>query len=105
MKFIMCCLSYSSLQMARWDDILSLPVQNPPAFEFSAADLVWSKVEGWRDTKDRVAVIPFARVDAFVSGESSNKECPTRFHVEARRRRQEKANRKPKVDGILEYIL
>ncbi|PRQ35778.1 putative Zinc finger, SWIM-type [Rosa chinensis] len=91
--------------MARWDEILSLPVQNPPTLEFSAADLVWSKVEGWRDKKDRVAVIPYARVDAFVRGESSNKECPTRFHVEARRRRQAKTNCKPKVDGILEYIL
>ncbi|KAK9923327.1 hypothetical protein M0R45_031752 [Rubus argutus] len=91
--------------MARWDEILSLPVQNPPTLEFSAAELVWSKVEGWRDKKDRVAVIPFARVDDFVRGESSNKECPTRFHVEARRRRQPKTNCKPKVDGILEYIL
>lgn len=91
--------------MARWDEILSLPVQNPPTLGFSAADLVWSKVEGWCDKKDRVAVIPFARVDDFVRGESANKECPTKFHVEARRKRHEKANFKPKVDGILEYIL
>ncbi|XWS32408.1 hypothetical protein CRYUN_Cryun23aG0157000 [Craigia yunnanensis] len=91
--------------MARWDEILSLPVQNPPTLEFSAHDLVWSKVEGWRDNIDRVALIPFARVDDFVRGESSNKDCPTRFHVEARRRRPPKAPYKPKVDGILEYIL
>ncbi|XP_038894507.1 uncharacterized protein LOC120083056 isoform X2 [Benincasa hispida] len=91
--------------MARWDEIFSLPVQNPPTLEFSSADLVWSKVEGWRDNMDRVAVIPFARVDDFVRGESSNKECPTRFHVEARRRRALKAPFKAKVDGVLEYIL
>ncbi|OMP00701.1 hypothetical protein COLO4_12438 [Corchorus olitorius] len=91
--------------MARWDEILSLPVQSPPNLEFSAAELVWSKVEGWRDNIDRVALIPFARVDDFVRGESSNKDCPTRFHVEARRRRPPKAPYKPKVDGILEYIL
>ncbi|MBA0553521.1 hypothetical protein Golob_012698 [Gossypium lobatum] len=91
--------------MARWDEILSLPVQNPPTLEFSAHDIVWSKVEGWRDNIDRVALIPFARVDDFVRGESSNKDCPTRFHVEARRRRSPKAPYKPKVDGILEYIL
>ncbi|KAL3845025.1 hypothetical protein ACJIZ3_002428 [Penstemon smallii] len=93
------------LQMARWDEILSLPVQNPPALEFSSADLVWSKVEGWRDNIDRLALIPFARVDDFVRGESNNKECPTRFHVEARRRRTPQMTYKPKVDGILEYIL
>ncbi|KAF7137346.1 hypothetical protein RHSIM_Rhsim07G0034200 [Rhododendron simsii] len=91
--------------MARWDEILSLPVQNPPNLEFSSDDLVWSKVEGWRDNIDTVALIPFARVDDFVRGESSNKDCPTRFHVEARRRRPPEMAYKPKVDGILEYIL
>uniref|UniRef100_A0A6N2MRY4 Uncharacterized protein n=1 Tax=Salix viminalis TaxID=40686 RepID=A0A6N2MRY4_SALVM len=63
------------------DEILSLPVQNPPTLEFSASDIVWSKVEGWRDNLDRLALIPFARVDDFVRGESANKDCPTRFHV------------------------
>lgn len=91
--------------MARWDEILSLPVQNPPTLEFSSSDLVWSKVEGWRDNIDRVCLIPFARVDDFVRGESANNDCPTRFHVEARRRRPPEMSYKPKVDGILEYIL
>ncbi|XP_068650431.1 uncharacterized protein [Aristolochia californica] len=91
--------------MARWDEILTLPVQSPPTLEFSAGDLVWSKVDGWRDSVDRVSLIPFTRVDDFVRGEQSNKECPTRFHVEARRRRSTETAYKPKVDGILEYIL
>ena len=65
------------LQMVRWDEILSLPVQNPPTLEFSAADLVWSKVEGWRDKIDSVALIPFARMNDFVKGESENKYCPS----------------------------
>lgn len=91
--------------MARWDAILSLPVQNPLTLEFSSDDLVWSKVEGWHDKLDRVALIPFLRVDDFVRGESANKDCPTRFHVEARRRRPPSMSYKPKVDGILEYIL
>ena len=91
--------------MARWDAILSLPVQNPPTLEISSAELVWSKVEGWHDKLDRVALIPYARVDDFVRGESNNKECPTRFHVEARRRRSPSTPFQQKVDGILEYIL
>ncbi|XP_004513230.1 uncharacterized protein [Cicer arietinum] len=91
--------------MARWDAILSLPVQNPPTLEISSAEIVWSKVEGWHDKLDRVALIPFPRVDDFVRGESNNKECPTRFHVEARRRRAPSTSFKQKVDGILEYIL
>ncbi|KAG9454559.1 hypothetical protein H6P81_007463 [Aristolochia fimbriata] len=97
--------SFPTSEMARWDEILTLPVQNPPTLEFSAGDLVWSKVDGWRDSVDRVALIPFTRVDDFVRGEQSNKECPTRFHVEARRRRSAETAYKPKVDGILEYIL
>ncbi|GAB2232305.1 hypothetical protein Droror1_Dr00011337 [Drosera rotundifolia] len=91
--------------MARWDEILSLPVQNPPKLEFSSSDLVWSRVEGWRNNMDRVALIPFARVDDFVKGEASNEDCPTRFHVEARRRRPQEGPFKVKIDGILEYIL
>lgn len=90
--------------MARWDEILTLPVQNPPTLEFSAADLTWSRVEGWCDNIDRLALIPFARVDDFLRGESSNEECPTRFHRLASRRPKNK-NHKPKVDGILDYVL
>lgn len=91
--------------MTRWDEILTLPVQNPTILEFSAADITWSMVEGWKDSMDRLALIPFSRVGDFVRGESNNKECPTRFHVEARRRRSPTMTCKPKVDGILEYIL
>ena len=93
------------LQMAKWDEILSLPVQNPPTLEFSATDVAWSKVEGWHNKINRVVIIPFARVNDFVKGESENKDCPSRFHVEARRRRLPEMTCKPKVDGILEYIL
>lgn len=93
------------MQMTRWDEILTLPVQNPPTLEFSAADIMWSMVEGWKDSMDRLALIPYSRVNDFVRGESNNKDCPTRFHVEARRRRSPTMNCKPKVDGILEYIL
>ncbi|CAL9193841.1 unnamed protein product [Musa hybrid cultivar] len=100
-SFVISCRSV----MARWDEILTLPVQNPPTLEFSAADIVWSRVEGWREKMDRLALIPFSRVNDFVRGESNNKECPTRFHVEARRRRPPEMAYKPKVDGILEYIL
>ncbi|KAI3945218.1 hypothetical protein MKX01_034979 [Papaver californicum] len=91
--------------MLRWDEIFSLPVQSPPTLEFSASDLVWSKVVGWRDKIDRVARIPYPRVGDFVRGESTNEECPTRFHVEARRKRPPEMHCKQKVDGILEYIL
>lgn len=53
---------------------------------------------------DKLALILSARVNDFVSGESNNKDCPTRFHVEARWKRDTSKSHKPKVDGILEYI-
>ncbi|KAF9608541.1 hypothetical protein IFM89_009907 [Coptis chinensis] len=92
--------------MARWDKILSLPVQSPPKFEFSSADLEWAKVEGWSDNIEKVAFIPFDRVDNFLSGESANKDFPTRFYVEARRSPKIRVHpSKEKVDGVIEFAM
>ncbi|XP_059641485.1 uncharacterized protein LOC132283540 [Cornus florida] len=92
-------------KMPRMEDILNLPVQDPPCLEFSAAHLNWVKVEGGRQGGDDIALIPFARVDNFVKGESTNAECPASFRVESRRKRPEGSISKPRVDGYLEYTL
>ncbi|XP_075485679.1 uncharacterized protein LOC142525307 isoform X2 [Primulina tabacum] len=92
-------------KMARMEDILSLPVQDPPYPEFSAAHINWVKVEGGRQGGDDIALIPFSRVDDFVKGESSDAECPANFRVESRRKRSEGSLHKPRVDGYLEYTL
>ncbi|XP_026404645.1 uncharacterized protein LOC113299774 isoform X2 [Papaver somniferum] len=87
------------------EDILNLPVQDPPCAEFSAALINWVKVEGGRQGGGDVALIPFSRVDDFVKGESANVECPASFRVESRRKRTEGSVSKPRVDGYLEYTL
>lgn len=92
-------------KMARMEDILNLPVQDPPYAEFSAAHINWVKVEGGRQGGDDIALIPFSRVDDFVKGESSNAECPATYRVESRRKRNEGSLHKPRVDGYLEYTL
>ncbi|KAJ4707996.1 Zinc finger protein [Melia azedarach] len=92
-------------KMPRMEDILNLPVQDPPCAEFSAAYLKWVKVEGGRQGGDDIALIPFARVEDFVKGESSNAECPASFRIESRRKRSEGSISKPRVDGYLEYTL
>lgn len=92
-------------KMARMEDILNLPVQDPPFAEFSAAHIKWVKVEGGRQGGDDIALIPFARVDDFVKGESSNAECPASFRIESKRKRPEGSVSKPRVDGYLEYTL
>ncbi|KAL3746688.1 hypothetical protein ACJRO7_015616 [Eucalyptus globulus] len=90
---------------ARMEDILNLPVQDPPRAEFSASQLKWVKIVGGRQGGDDVALIPFARVEDFVKGESSNADCPASFRVESRRRRREGSTSKPRVDGYIEYTL
>ncbi|BBN68773.1 SWIM zinc finger family protein [Prunus dulcis] len=92
-------------KIPRMEDILNLPVQDPPCAEFSAAHIKWVKVEGGRQGGDDIALIPFARVGDFVKGESSNAECPASFRIESRRRRPEGSISKPRVDGYLEYTL
>ncbi|GFP80299.1 hypothetical protein PHJA_000173300 [Phtheirospermum japonicum] len=92
-------------KMARMEDILSLPVQDPPYTEFSALHIKWVTVEGGRQGGDDIALIPFSRVGDFVKGESSNAECPANFRVESRRKRAEGSLNKPRVDGYLEYTL
>ncbi|KAM0850107.1 hypothetical protein ACQ4PT_053302 [Festuca glaucescens] len=57
--------------------VSDLPVQDPPGEEFSAADLRWAKHHC-----DDVALIPYDRMEAFISGECHNPEHPTRFHIE-----------------------
>lgn len=103
--FVLCASVLFLLQMPRMEDILNLPVQDPPSMEFSAAHLNWAKVEGGRQGGDDIALIPFARVDDFVKGESTKEECPASFRIESRRKRPEGSVSKPRVDGYLEYTL
>ncbi|RZC06254.1 hypothetical protein D0Y65_014013 [Glycine soja] len=65
--------------MPRMEGILNLPVQDPLCPEFSAAHINWVKLEGGRQCGDNIALIPFARVDDFVKGESSNPPMPCEF--------------------------
>ena len=83
------------------DDI---PVQDPADEEFSAADLTWTKV-GNEHHVDDVALIPYARIDDFINGESSNVECPTRFHIEKGRKRERGSLKEYKSDEYLMYRL
>lgn len=87
------------------DSINDIPVQDPPDEEFSAADLTWTKFGTTEHHVDDVALIPYARVDAFISGECSNAECPTRFHIERGRKREKGSLKEYKSDEYLQYRL
>ncbi|XP_031100472.1 uncharacterized protein LOC116004525 [Ipomoea triloba] len=84
------------------ESIQSLVVQNPPGEDFSSADLNWTKF-GSAEHQDEVALIPYDRVDAFIIGECSNVECPTRFHIERGRKRVEGSLKEYRPDEYLEY--
>lgn len=87
------------------DSIIDIPVQDPPNEEFSAADLTWTKYGTTEHHVDDVALIPYARIDAFISGECSNAECPTRFHIERSRKREKRILKDYKGDEYLQYRL
>ena len=86
------------------ESIFDIPVQSPPGEEFSAADLDWTKF-GTIERHDDVALIPYARVYAFIIGECLNAECPTRFHIERGRKRARGSLQEYKDDEYLEYRL
>lgn len=87
------------------DSIVGIPVQDPPDEVFSAADLTWTKFGSTEHHAEDVALIPYARVDAFITGESSNVECPTRFHIERGRKRSRGSLKECKSDDYLLYRL
>ncbi|KAB1210564.1 hypothetical protein CJ030_MR6G010860 [Morella rubra] len=90
--------------MAIVESILAIPVQDPPEEEFCSTDLTWTKFRT-SEREDDVALIPYERVDAFIIGECSNVECPTRFHIERGRKRSLGTLKEYKNDEYLEYRL
>ncbi|KAL6605843.1 hypothetical protein ACP70R_041496 [Stipagrostis hirtigluma subsp. patula] len=83
--------------------VSDLPVQDPPGEEFSAADLTWAKYASSEHHTDDVALIPYDRMEAFISGECNNPECPTRFHIERGRKRERGSLKEYKSDEYLLY--
>ncbi|KAJ4757345.1 SWIM zinc finger family protein [Rhynchospora pubera] len=83
--------------------VSDIPLQNPPGEEFSAADLTWTKFATSEDHADDVALIPYGRVEAFISGECNNPEFPTRFHIERGRKRERGSLKEYKSDDFLLY--
>ncbi|KAL1556976.1 hypothetical protein AAHA92_12522 [Salvia divinorum] len=86
------------------ESIDNLQVQDPPGEDFCSADLDWVKLRS-AERCDDVALIPYDRVDAFIIGECSNVECPTRFHIERGRKRPKGSLKEYKNDEYLEYRL
>ncbi|KAG6657318.1 hypothetical protein CIPAW_04G082000 [Carya illinoinensis] len=90
--------------MAIVESILDIPIQDPPEEDFCSTDLTWTKFHT-SEREDDVALIPYERVDAFIIGECSNVECPTRFHIERGRKRSLGSLKEYKNDEYLEYRL
>lgn len=86
------------------ESIDNLQVQDPIEEDFSSSDLTWAKLRS-ADRCDDVALIPYDRVDAFIIGECSNPEFPTRFHIERVRKRNKGSLKEYKNDEHLEYRL
>ena len=66
--------------MGKWETIHELEVQDPEELmEFSTEELTWTEVWG-----DQVAIIPYCRLEDFISGEKLNEGAPAIFIVNNR---------------------
>ena len=63
--------------------------------EFSVEDLTWTDVWG-----DQVLVIPYCRVEDFISGEQSREGAPTQFVVKTRRSKKEEDFKEANLEHI-----
>jgi len=87
--------------MGKWESINELEVQDPDdLMEFSAEDLTWTKV--W---KDQVAIIPYCRLEDFISGEQLNEGAPTQFIVTSRQSKKVEDIKKTYFGKNLEYTM
>jgi hypothetical protein len=92
-------------ETAALQSVSDLPVQDPPGEEFSAADLWWAKYASSEHHCEDVALIPYERLGAFISGECNNPEYPTRFHIERSRKRKRGDLKEFRSDEYLKYRL
>ena len=87
--------------MNKWERINELEVQDPEdMMEFSAEDLTWTKVWG-----DQVAIIPYCRLEDFISGEQSNEPAPTQFVVHTRRSTKVEDIKETNFGTYLDYAM
>ena len=87
--------------MSKWDSVNELDVEDPEdMMEFSAEDLTWTYVWG-----DQVAVIPYCRLEEFISGEKSREGEPTQFVVKTRRSIKDEDTIDANFGTYLEYAM
>ena len=87
--------------MAKWDTINELDVEDPEdMMEFSAKDLTWTNVWG-----DQDIVIPYCRLEDFISGEKSREGAPTQFVVKTIRSIKEENIKGTNFGTYLEYAM
>ena len=68
--------------------------------EFSAEDLTWIDVWG-----DQVTIIPYFRLEDFISGDQSREGAPTQFVVKTRRSIKEEDIKEANFGTYLDYSM
>lgn len=87
--------------MKKWDLINELEVEDPEGMtEFSVEDLTWNEIQG-----DQVAIIPYCRLEDFISGEEMRESAPTQFVAKTRRSKDVKDIKMTNSSTYLEYVL
>ena len=88
-------------KMNKWERINELEVQDPEdMMDFSMEDLTLTEVWG-----DQVAIIPYWRLEDFISGEQSNEPAPTEFVVHTRWSTKVEDMKETKLGTYLDYVM
>lgn len=67
---------------------------------FLAKDLTWIEIDG-----DQVLVIPYCRLDDFISGEESNESAPTQFLLKSHQSQKIEDIKHTYFSTYLEYVV
>ena len=87
--------------MAKCDTINELDVEDPKdMIKFLEKYLTWTDVWG-----DQVAVIPYCRLEVFISGQQSREGAPTQFVVKTRRSIKEEDIKAANFGTYIEYVM
>ena len=87
--------------MTKWERINRLEVEYlDDMIELSREDLTWTEIDG-----DQVAVIPYCRLDDFISGEDSNESEPTQFLLQNHRSKKIEDIKHINYSTYLEWVV
>eukprot|EP01018_Ginkgo_biloba_P016714 Gb_33502 [translate_table: standard] len=85
----------------KWSEIMVLEIQEfLDCHDFYSNDMTWKTIG-----EDRIAMIPYSRLENFIAGEEMNADAPCHFVVKQRRSNDIQENYVYKASAFMEYAM